>query len=83
MNEIVSDETEDEDRVDVEEFWESVEYNILARISPNRVIQELEIKPNFNYWAPYIGKYTKHFKIVLNTEHKKVSKINGKFEEDC
>ena len=83
MNEIVSYETEDEDTVDAEEFWESVEYNILARIFLNRVIQELEIKPSFNYWAPYIGKYTRPSKIVLNTEHKKVSKINGKFEKDC
>ena len=39
MNEIVSDETEDEDTVDVEEFWESVEYDMLARIFPNCVIQ--------------------------------------------
>ena len=57
--------------VDVGEIWESVEYNILARIFPNRVIQELEIKLSYDYWAPYIGKYTRHSKIVLNTEHKK------------
>ena len=81
VNEIVSDKTEDQDTVHVEEFWESVEYNMLARIFPNRVIQELVIKPSFNYWVPYIGKYTRHPKIVLNTEHKKVSKIN--IEEDC
>ena len=56
VNEIVSNETKVEDTVDVEEFWEFVKYNILARIFPNRVIQELEIKPRFNYWAPYFGK---------------------------
>ena len=33
------DETEDEDTVDVEEFSESVEYDMLARIFPNCVIQ--------------------------------------------
>ena len=53
LNEIVRDETEDERTVDVEEFWESVEYYILARIFPNRVIQELKVKPSFNYWVPY------------------------------
>ena len=47
------------------------------------MLKELEIKPSFNYWAPYIGKYTRRSKIVLNIEHKKVSKINGKFEKDC
>ena len=67
VNEIVGHETEDEDTVDVEEFWESVEYNILARIFPSRVIQELEIKSSFNYWAPCIGKYFRRSKIVLNT----------------
>ena len=32
---------------------------------------------------PYIGKYSRRSKIVLNTGYKKISKINGKFEEDC
>ena len=73
------DETEDKDTVDVEEFSESVEYDMLARIFPNCVIQWLEIKPSFNYWAPYIGKYTRRSKIFLITEHEKISKINGKF----
>ena len=33
------DETEDEETVDVEEFWESVEYDMLARIFQNCVVQ--------------------------------------------
>ena len=66
VNEIISDETEDEGTVDVEEFWESVEDNILARIFPNRVMQKLKIKSCFNYWAACIGKYTRRSKIVLN-----------------
>ena len=44
VNEIISDETEDEETVDAEEFWESVEYNIIARIFPNCVMQELKKK---------------------------------------
>ena len=36
------DETEDEETVDAEEFWESVEYNIIARIFPNCIMQELK-----------------------------------------
>ena len=71
MNEITSDETEDERTVDVEEFWEYVEYNILARIFPNRVMQELKIKTSFYYWAPCIEKYTTRSKFVPNTEYKK------------
>ena len=62
------DETEDEETVDAEEFWESVEYNIIARIFPNCVMQELK-KKSFNYWPPCIGKYTRCFKIVLNAEN--------------
>ena len=71
MNEITSDETEDERTVDVEEFWESVEYNILARIFLKRVMQELKIKPSFSYCVPCIGKYTTRSKIVPNTEYKR------------
>ena len=82
-NEIASDETKDEETVDIEESYDSVEYDILTRIYPNRVVQELKIKPSFNYWTPYIGKYTRRSKIVLNTEYKKLSKINRRFEEDC
>ena len=44
VNEIVNDEIEDEGTVGFEEFWVSVEYNILSRIFPNRVIQELKMK---------------------------------------
>ena len=44
VNEIISDETEDEETVDAEEFWESVEYKIIARIFPNCVMQELKKK---------------------------------------
>ena len=65
------DETEDERTVDVEDLQESVEYYILARIFPNRVIQELKVKPSFNYWVPCIEKYTRRSKIVLITEYKK------------
>ena len=72
MNEITSDETEDEGAVDVEEFWESVEYNILARIFPNRVMQELKIKTSFYYWAPLLKNIPHVLKLfqILNTKNK-------------
>lgn len=35
------------------------------------------IKPNFEYWAPWIGRYTRKAPIVLNTEWQKVQSTSA------
>ena len=70
MNQIVNDETEDKGTVNVGDFGESVEYKTLARIFLNRVMQELKRKPNFNYWASFIGKYTHSSKYWIQRKSK-------------
>ena len=64
------------DTVNVALFWEKVEKKILLPGFPGRAICELNLKPNFKEWAPYLGPFTRADDIILNTEHKKVNKGN-------
>ena len=56
---------------------------MLLHAFPGRAICELNLKPNFKEWAPYLGPFTRADDIVLNTEHRKINKGNGKLEEEC
>ena len=54
----------------------------LLHAFPGRAICELNLKPNFKEWAPYLGPFTRADDIVLNTEHRKINKGNGELEEE-
>ena len=71
------------DTVNVALFWEKVEKKILLHAFPGRAICKLNLNPNFKEWAPYLGPFTRADDIVLNTEHRKINKGNGKLEEEC
>ena len=72
-----------EDTVNVALFWEKFEKKILLHAFSGRAISELNLKPNFKEWAPYLGPFTRADDIVLNFEHRKINKGNGKLEEEC
>ena len=39
-------------------------------------LKSLSLKPNLYFWVPYIGKKTRRYVNVLNTEHKKARQVH-------
>ena len=71
------------DYVDCKKFWERVENSIVAKGLTEKTLEEFRISPNLLFWSPYIGPQTRSSQFILNTEHRKISKDNGKLEADC
>ncbi|XP_039602222.1 LOW QUALITY PROTEIN: uncharacterized protein LOC120524435 [Polypterus senegalus] len=63
--------------VDMEDFWKSVEREILGRgfVKCNRD-SPFVILPSYHQWAPWIGPQTRANHIVANTEYAKVHVSN-------
>ena len=74
---------DDADFVDCNEFWGKVELSMIQRGFSNRTIPEFEVNPNLLFWSPFIGRHTRKGSLLLNTEHRKVSRSTGELESDC
>ena len=74
---------DDADLVDCDEFWGKVELSMILRGFSNRTIPEFEVNPNLLSWSPFIGRNTRKGPLLLNTEHRKVSRSTGELESDC
>ena len=59
-------------------LWEKGWKKKLLHAFPGCTICELNLKANFKEWAPYLGPFTRADDVVLNTEHRKTNKGNGK-----
>jgi len=74
---------DDADYVDCDEFWGKVELSMILRRFSNRTIPEFEVNPNLLFWSPFIVRHTRKGPLLLNTEHRKVSRSTGEMESDC
>ncbi|XP_067249231.1 HMG domain-containing protein 3-like [Chanodichthys erythropterus] len=64
--------------VNSEDFWETLTMErIAAGLLKTGDRNPYNIKPNFEYWAPWIGRYTRKAPIVLNTEWQKVQSTSA------
>uniref|UniRef100_A0A8C1VA99 SAP domain-containing protein n=1 Tax=Cyprinus carpio TaxID=7962 RepID=A0A8C1VA99_CYPCA len=64
--------------VNSEDFWETLSMErIAAGLLKTGDRNPYNIKPNFEYWAPWIGRYTRKAPIVLNTEWQKVQSTSA------
>ncbi|CAM4659668.1 unnamed protein product [Leuciscus chuanchicus] len=63
-----------EGHVDIEEFWQSVDQEIVCRgfLQSNRE-NPCKVSPSYVKWAPWIGPLTRASKKVLNTEYAKLT----------
>ncbi|XP_030269804.1 uncharacterized protein LOC115580079 isoform X2 [Sparus aurata] len=68
--------------VDIEEFWDSVQLEMIARaFFPSRAKNIFAVHPSFEHWAPWIGKNTQTDN-VLNSEFEKVSHSKSSAEAE-
>ncbi|XP_030271945.1 uncharacterized protein LOC115581185 isoform X2 [Sparus aurata] len=68
--------------VDIEEFWDSVQLEMIARaFFPSRAKNIFAVHPSFEHWAPWIGKNTRT-DTVLNSEFEKVSHSKSSAEAE-
>ncbi|XP_016302132.1 uncharacterized protein LOC107658183 isoform X1 [Sinocyclocheilus anshuiensis] len=59
--------------VNLEEFWESLSKEMISRgFVANGRHNPFAVPPSYHFWAPWIGKNTRHSDTVLNTEFEKV-----------
>ncbi|XP_016385460.1 HMG domain-containing protein 3-like isoform X2 [Sinocyclocheilus rhinocerous] len=59
--------------VNLEEFWESLSKEMISRgFVANGGHNPFAVPPSYHFWAPWIGKNTRHSDTVLNTEFEKV-----------
>ncbi|XP_026088943.1 uncharacterized protein LOC113063026 isoform X2 [Carassius auratus] len=60
--------------VNLEEFWESLSKEMISRgFVANGRHDLFAVPPSYHFWAPWIGKNTRHSDTVLNTEFEKVT----------
>ncbi|KAK2883631.1 hypothetical protein Q8A67_017268 [Cirrhinus molitorella] len=59
--------------VSLEEFWESLSKEMICHgLVTNGEHNPFVVPPSYHFWAPWIGRNTRHSDTVLNTEFKKV-----------
>ncbi|XP_057677447.1 uncharacterized protein LOC130906813 [Corythoichthys intestinalis] len=78
--------------VDIEHFWDNVQLEMISYgFTPSIWISfysylmqknPFGVKPNFEYWAPWIGKNTRKSEVVLNTEYEKLSASKSSAETE-
>ncbi|KAJ8342271.1 hypothetical protein SKAU_G00321990 [Synaphobranchus kaupii] len=57
----------------VEDFWDSVHLEMICRgFVPSHTKNPMVVHPDYEHWAPWIGRKTRRNDIVINTEHEKV-----------
>ena len=76
-----NDEMIDLDEVNKDQFWKKVKSNITLKTFSRVTLKLLSLKPNLNFWAPYIGKITWPCVDVLNTEGKKIRRAHQSKDE--
>ncbi|KAK7895205.1 hypothetical protein WMY93_020530 [Mugilogobius chulae] len=60
--------------VNADEFWKSVDLDMISRgLVTSCATNPFSVMPNYEYWAPWIGKCTRKSSVVLNTEFEKIS----------
>ncbi|XP_062600986.1 uncharacterized protein LOC134262628 [Saccostrea cucullata] len=57
--------------VNMKNFWQQVESCIVKRGIEKDLAKQDEVIPNYGFWSPWIGKYTRKDDVVYNTEFKK------------
>ena len=57
--------------VDAEKFWGDLRSEIVSRCSEGG--RTVKIKPNYTFWAPYIGPNTRKDNNLYNTEYEKIT----------
>ncbi|XP_077365645.1 uncharacterized protein LOC144009664 [Festucalex cinctus] len=74
VSEIEDPPPEFDGHVDVEEFWHSVEKELVCRglIKSNHK-NPYKVSPSYDKWAPWIGPHTRAGNTVLNTEYAKLT----------
>ena len=60
------------DLVDMESFGEKTELAIISKAFTRSNLESLNVKPNLHFWTPYIGKKSRRYSNILNTEYRKV-----------
>ncbi|XP_057712976.1 uncharacterized protein LOC130929649 isoform X2 [Corythoichthys intestinalis] len=69
--------------VDIEHFWDNVQLEMISYgFTPTHAKNPFGVKPNFEYWAPWIGKNTRKSEVVLNTEYEKLSASKSSAETE-
>ncbi|KAJ8376450.1 hypothetical protein SKAU_G00070300 [Synaphobranchus kaupii] len=81
LNDIEGPPTNFNGEVDVERFWEALSMEMVGRgfVTSSRN-NPFTVTPSYHFWAPWIGPTTRHSKVVLNTEFKKVHQPKTKKE---
>ena len=74
---------DDADLVDCDEFWGKVELSMILRGFSNCTVPKFKVNSNLLFWSPFIGRHTRKGPLLLNTEHRKVSRSTGELESDC
>ena len=75
----------DLDEVNMGEFWERVELNIVSKAFSPVTLKSLSLKSNLYFWVQYIGKKTRQCINVLNTEHQKIRQVHesAEVQDEC
>lgn len=59
--------------VNLETFWETLSKEMICQgLVTDDIQNPFTVPPNYHFWAPWIGKRTRHSDTVLNTEFEKV-----------
>ena len=72
---------DDANFVDCDEFWGKVELSMIQRGFSNCMIPEFEVNPNLLLFL-FIRRCTRKGPLLLNTEHRKVSRSTDELESD-
>ncbi|XP_039608198.1 uncharacterized protein LOC120528177 isoform X2 [Polypterus senegalus] len=75
-SEIEETPTDYDGKVNVEDFWESVDLEMISRgFVKSNCQNPFVVKPNYHNWAPWIGSHTRKSSAVLNTEFAKIPQV--------
>ncbi|PIK57974.1 hypothetical protein BSL78_05119 [Apostichopus japonicus] len=70
------------DIVNAEEFWQNVvRHQVAGGFLKSGTENPFPVIPGYQNWAPYIAPNSRG-SVVINTEHRKVSRSTGKLEEE-
>ncbi|PIK50793.1 hypothetical protein BSL78_12323 [Apostichopus japonicus] len=70
------------DVVNAEEFWQNVvRHQVAGGFLKSGTENPFPVIPGYQNWAPYIAPNSRG-SVVINTEHRKVSRSTGKLEEE-
>ncbi|XP_048853120.1 HMG domain-containing protein 3-like isoform X4 [Brienomyrus brachyistius] len=63
------------------DFWDAINLEMISSgFVPSQAQNPCAVKPNYEFWAPWIGPMTRKSDKVLNTEHEKMSGVKSSTE---